>query len=143
MTSQTIGSRRQVWNGTAKKTSGGLKKSDLMMNKHGRIVSRAKHNTAKKEMRLVKHGYGTKRGKFGFVKTGTKRRSMRGGLSGLSPGSSSWSGDKHVTFGGSGMRPMDTGTFDTPQWDAKNMTSGTSIPPNTSLYGGKRRKRRR
>ena len=50
---QTIGSRRQVWNGTAKKTSGGLTKSDLMMS-HGRIVSKSKHFSAKKEMRLLK-----------------------------------------------------------------------------------------
>ena len=42
MVSQTIGSRRQVWNGTAKKTPGGLHKSDLIMNKHRRIVSRKK-----------------------------------------------------------------------------------------------------
>jgi hypothetical protein len=80
----TVGSRRQVWNGTAKHTSGGLTKSDLMMS-HGRIVSKKKHFTAKKEMRLVKHGYGTKKGKFGYVKVGTKkrRRGMRGGS--LSP----------------------------------------------------------
>ena len=70
----TIGSRRQVWNGTAKKTPGGLLKSDLMMNKHGRIVSKAKHNTAKKENRLIKAGYGTKKGVFGFVKTGSKKK---------------------------------------------------------------------
>jgi hypothetical protein len=79
---QTIGSRAQVWHGTAKKTSGGLKKSDLMKNKSGRIVSRAKHHTAKKEMRLVKHGYGTKKGKFGFVKMGSRKqrsRKMKGG----------------------------------------------------------------
>ena len=55
----TVGTRAQVWHGTSKKTSGGLSKSDLMMNKAGRIVSRAKHNSAKKEMRLVKAGYGT------------------------------------------------------------------------------------
>ena len=54
--SQTIGSRRQVWNGTAKRTSGGLSKSDLMMS-HGRIVSKSKHFSAKKEMLLLKHGY--------------------------------------------------------------------------------------
>jgi hypothetical protein len=36
--SQTTGSRAQVWHGTAKKTAGGLTKSHLMMNKHGRIV---------------------------------------------------------------------------------------------------------
>jgi hypothetical protein len=86
MHSQTIGTRAQVWHGTAKKTSGGLTKSDLMQNKAGRIVSRAKHNTAKKEMRLVKYGYGTKKGEFGFVKLGSrkhrrshKKRGMRGG----------------------------------------------------------------
>ena len=69
----TIGSRRQVWNGTAKKTSGGLLKSDLMMNKNGRIVSKSKHNTAKKENSLVKAGYGTKKGVFGSVKMGSKK----------------------------------------------------------------------
>ena len=88
---QTIGSRRQVWNGTAKKTSGGLTKSDLMMS-HGRIVSKSKHFTAKKEMRLLKYGYGTQKGKFGFVKIGTKkqrkgRKKMKGG-SALNPAES-------------------------------------------------------
>lgn len=80
---QTIGSRRQVWNGTAKRTSGGLTKSDLMMS-HGRIVSKSKHFSAKKEMRLLKYGYGTQKGKFGFVKVGTKKhrkghKKQRGG----------------------------------------------------------------
>jgi hypothetical protein len=84
---QTIGSRRQVWNGTAKRTSGGLTKSDLMMS-HGRIVSKSKHFSAKKEMRLLKHGYGTQKGKFGYVKIGTKKhrkgsKKMRGGHSGI------------------------------------------------------------
>jgi hypothetical protein len=69
------GSRAQVWHGTACKTSGGLKKSDLMQNKAGRIVSRAKHNTAKKDNRLVKAGYGTKKGTFGFVKLGESKSS--------------------------------------------------------------------
>ena len=79
---QTTGTRAQVWHGTAKKTSGGLTKSALMMNKHGRIVSRKKHNTAKKEKRLVKAGFLTKKGHFGFIKKGSKRhrsRKMRGG----------------------------------------------------------------
>ena len=81
---QTTGTRAQVFHGTAVKTSGGLHKSDLMQNKSGRIVSRRKHNSAKKEMRLVKHGFGTKKGKFGFVKMGkSKSRKHRGG-SGLS-----------------------------------------------------------
>ena len=84
---QTTGTRAQVWHGTAKKTSGGLTKNALMMNKHGRIVSRKKHNTAKKEKRLVKAGFLTKKGHFGFIKKGTKRRrhrsrKMRGGADG-------------------------------------------------------------
>lgn len=88
----TFGSRIQVYRGHAKKTSGGLTKTDLMMNKHGRVVSKAKHFTAKKEQRLLKHGYGTQKGKFGFVKVGSKSRKshskskkMRGGMIPLSP----------------------------------------------------------
>jgi len=84
---KTIGTRAEVYHGTARRTSGGLTKNELMINKHGRIVSRRKHNTAKKEMRLLKYGFSTKKGKFGFVKVkGSKRlsskkksRKMRGG----------------------------------------------------------------
>ena len=63
------GSRAQVWHGTAYQTPGGLNKSHLMMNKHGRIVSKRKHTTAKKDNRLVKAGFLTKKGQFGFVKS--------------------------------------------------------------------------
>jgi len=91
------GSRAQVMHGSAYKTSGGLKKSDLLQNKNGRIVSKKKHTTAKKENRLVKAGYGTKKGQFGFVKIGSKSskgkskktrksRKMRGGMNSVSPG---------------------------------------------------------
>lgn len=69
-----MGSRAQVWHGTAYKTSGGLSKHHLMQNKAGRIVSKDKHMTAKKEKRLVKAGYGTKKGKFGFVMLGKSRK---------------------------------------------------------------------
>ena len=69
-----IGSRAQVEHETAYKTPGGLKKANLIMNKHGHIVSRKKHLTAKKEKRLEKYGFFTKKGKFGFVK-GTKGKS--------------------------------------------------------------------
>ncbi len=65
---QLIGSRAQVHHGTAYKTEGGLVKSDLLFNKHGRIVSRKKHVTAKREKRLIKAGYFTRKGKFGAVK---------------------------------------------------------------------------
>ena len=75
------GSRAQVWHGTAYKTTGGLTKDKLMMNKHGRIVSKKKHATAKRERRLEKAGYKTVKGKFGAVKSGKavskKRRSKR------------------------------------------------------------------
>jgi hypothetical protein len=93
-----IGTRAQVWHGTAYKTTGGLTKNDLMKNKSGRIVSKAKHNTAKREKRLVKAGFLTKKGQFGFIKDGKSMRKgrgrkgsrkgsrkMRGGMSALSP----------------------------------------------------------
>lgn len=102
----TIGTRAQVWHGTAKKTSGGLTKSALMMNKHGRIVSRKKHNTAKREKRLVKAGYLTKKGQFGFIKKGSRK--MRGGTG----------------------APMGTGLQGTP---AGNAMAGVSQPmPNNA-----------
>jgi len=86
-----IGTRAQVWHGTAYKTSGGLTHSHLMKNKSGRIVSKSKHVSAKKNNRLVKAGYLTKKGHFGFIKKGSKgkkSRKMRGGMmSSLSPSS--------------------------------------------------------
>ena len=68
-----IGSRIQVWHGTAYKTDGQLTKDELMMNQWHRIVSKKKHATAKKEKRLEKHGYFAKKGKFGFVKKTARR----------------------------------------------------------------------
>ena len=65
---ELFGSREQVHNGTAYKTKAGLTKDDILMNKWGRLVSAKKHETAKKEMRLEKHGYTAKKGKFGYVK---------------------------------------------------------------------------
>lgn len=70
---ELFGSREQVMNGTAYKTSGGLKKSQLLMNGRGRIVSKNKYETAKKEKRLEKHGYFAKKGKFGYVKRKTRK----------------------------------------------------------------------
>jgi len=72
-----IGSRAQVMHGTAYKTTGGLKKEGIMMNKHGRIVSRKKHATASKEKRLVKAGFLTKKGHFGFIKSGSMHHRSR------------------------------------------------------------------
>jgi len=129
---QTIGSRRQVWNGTVKRTSGGLTKNDLMMS-HGRIVSKSKHFSAKKEMRLLKHGYGTKKGKFGYVKIGTKKhnKKMRGGHSHigapLSParidGQEGGRRRNYSFSGGSGMRPMhEVGSAN---WNGDDSTGNT------------------
>ncbi len=41
------GSRRKVWNGTAERTKGGLRKEDLVRNNRGRIVSAKRHTTMK------------------------------------------------------------------------------------------------
>ena len=75
------GSRAQVWNRTAHNTPGGLTRRHLMMNKWGRIVSIAKHRTAKKEKRLEKAGFFAKKGKFGVVKKAPTRkyRKRKGG----------------------------------------------------------------
>jgi len=71
---ELFGSRKKVWMNGAYKTSGDLTKKDLMMNKWGRIVSAKKHKTAKKENRLRKYGYYAEKGKFGYVKRTSKRR---------------------------------------------------------------------
>lgn len=78
----TIGTRAQVWHGTAKKTSGGLTKKALMMNKHGRIVSRRKHASGKKSIKnLEKLGYKAKKGQFTLFRKGRKgSRKMKGGM---------------------------------------------------------------
>ena len=74
---KTFGSRAEVFHGTAMKTTGGLLKKDLLKNKHGEIVSKKKHKSAKKEKRLEKHGYFAAPGKFGFVKKDPKASKSR------------------------------------------------------------------
>jgi hypothetical protein len=60
-----VGSKLQVFNGSAKHTSGGLKKADLVQNKHGRIVSRRKMMQGKKALKyLTRKGYKAKKGQF-------------------------------------------------------------------------------
>ena len=71
------GSRAQVWHGTARQTPGCLCKENLIMNKHGRIVSKRKHTTAKREKRLVKAGFLTKKGQFGYVKKSHTRKNKK------------------------------------------------------------------
>lgn len=62
------GSRRQVFNGSAYMTKGRLRQGDIMYNKQNRLVSAKKSRMASKEQRLLKHGYGAKKGKFGYVR---------------------------------------------------------------------------
>jgi hypothetical protein len=80
---QTTGTRAQVWHGTAKKTSGGLTKQRLMMNKHGRIVSKKKHALGKKTIKhLKKLGYVAKKGEFKLFRkhSSSRNRKIKGGM---------------------------------------------------------------
>jgi hypothetical protein len=67
---QITGSRCQVMHGSAKKTTGGLTKSQLKYNKQGKIVSKKASELAKKNNRLVKAGYVTRKGQFGVKMKG-------------------------------------------------------------------------
>ena len=46
-----IGNKKQVWSGEAQRTSGGLRKSNLMINKRGKVVSIRKHEAGLKRFR--------------------------------------------------------------------------------------------
>ena len=80
-----VGSKAQVWHGTANKTSGGLTKKDLMKNKHGRIISRRKHALGQKSAKkhLFAAGYKPKKGTFKLFRKGAgsrkATRKQRGG----------------------------------------------------------------
>jgi hypothetical protein len=61
---KAVGSKAEVFHGTAKHTSGGLHKKDLMKHK-GRIISRKKHAAGKKAIKHLKSlGYIAKKGTF-------------------------------------------------------------------------------
>ena len=77
LTAKGAGARAQVWHGTAYQTNGGLTKEDLIQNHRGRIVSRKKNRTAKAEQRLLKHGYGFEKGRFGYKRVPIGTRSHR------------------------------------------------------------------
>merc|ERR1712096_311653 len=78
-----VGSRVQVWNGTAQKTGygkKGLTRSGLIKNKWGRIVSRKKHLKGKKSglKRLHAKGWFVQKGKFGATQKKGKRSVSKG-----------------------------------------------------------------
>ena len=61
----TVGTKAQVFHGTAKHTSGGLTRNDLMKTKKGRIVSKRKHAAGRVALRRLKAaGYSAKKGTF-------------------------------------------------------------------------------
>ena len=75
----TTGSRRQVWNRTAKKTAGGLKRDHLFQDKYGNIKSRRASNKAKKNKNLKKAGWTVKKGQFGAVKIADVKKKKKKG----------------------------------------------------------------
>ncbi len=60
-----VGSKAQVFHGTAHHTKGGLTRKDLVRNKRGKIVSRKQAAAGKKAFsRLRKLGFAPKKGAF-------------------------------------------------------------------------------
>ena len=58
-----VGSKAQVFHGTAERTAGGLRKADLIQTNAGRIVSKKQHEAGKKALqRLRNAGYVAKKG---------------------------------------------------------------------------------
>ena len=51
---KNIGKKHEVYHGKAKRTSGGLRKEDLMMNRHNRIVSKKQHARGKQQAPALK-----------------------------------------------------------------------------------------
>ena len=91
-----IGSRAQVMNGTAYKTSGNLKKKHLKYNKHGRIDSKAKSAKGPQMLkRLTSKGYFTRKGKFGFVRKDGKGSRKTRKAKGSRKGKGHRKGSKH------------------------------------------------
>ena len=99
---KSVGTKAEVFHGTAKHTSGGLHKKDLMKHK-GRIVSRKKHAAGKKAIqRLFKLGYKPTKGSFKAMKKGHSTRKHRGGFFATDP-----SGAKVETpVAGASVKPM-------------------------------------
>ncbi len=128
-------------NGSVHKTTGGLTKADLVMNKWGRIVSAKKFKTAKKEMRLQKHGFFAKKGKFGAV-----TRKLRGGK--VDDGVA----DPPIAVVAPPVDgppiavvapPVDGPPVDTPPIDTPPTVDNTTTPPLATVPGGKSKKSRK
>ena len=91
---KATGSKAEVFHGTAKHTSGGLHKKDLMKHK-GRIISRRKHSAGKKAIKHLRAlGFIAKKGTFKLFrksmahkktakKHGKRHTRRRGGAGGV------------------------------------------------------------
>jgi hypothetical protein len=61
----TVGSKAQVFHGTAKRTAGGLTQGDLMRTDKGRIVSKKQHAAGLKAIKRLRNaGFVAKKGEF-------------------------------------------------------------------------------
>jgi hypothetical protein len=54
MTRQHVKDKELVWNGEKKKTSSGLTKKDLMVNKNGKVVSKKQHKKGQELYKMMK-----------------------------------------------------------------------------------------
>ena len=114
---KATGSKAEVFHGTAKHTSGGLHKKDLMKSKAGRIVSRKKHAAGKKAiLRLFRAGYKPTKGTFTAMRKGRVTRKgkkgMRGGAATMTTGP--------TTTTTSGLRALDNITATTASMPASS-----------------------
>jgi hypothetical protein len=76
---KTFGSKAEVFHGTAIKTTGQLRKKDLMLTSKGRIVSRKKQAAGKKAIkRLFALGFKPKKGQFTLMRKSMVKKSKRG-----------------------------------------------------------------
>jgi hypothetical protein len=78
---KAVGSKAEVFHSTAKHTSGGLHKKDLMKHK-GRIISRKKHAAGKKAIKHLRSmGFIAKKGTFKLFRKsmGHKKTSKKHG----------------------------------------------------------------
>lgn len=75
-----IGSKAQVFHGTAHHTKGGLTRKHLMQNKRGKIVSKKQAAAGKKAItRLRKLGYIAKKGTFKLFTKKSGKKTQKGG----------------------------------------------------------------
>ena len=112
-----IGTREEVMNGSSKKTSGGLYKKDLIVNKQGKIVSKRVSKSTIKKNKIKK----VKGNKITRVKSNKVIK--------LNTGWKHW--DKHLSyFVGKRINIMEIGVFkgDATSWFLKNiMTNPQSV----------------